>query len=63
MARELPVPLAADLLGARVVVLAGVAKLFLVIRARLAGAQRLRDGEHGGASYLKNGSGHEPGGA
>ena len=61
VARELPVPLAADLLGARVVVLAGVAKLFLVIRARLAGAQRLRDGEHGGALYLKNGSGHEPG--
>jgi hypothetical protein len=49
IAGELPMPHAADLFGARVVILAGVAKLFPVIRARLAGAQRLRNGEHGGS--------------
>ena len=53
VACELPVPLAADLLGARVVVVAGIGKLFLVIRARLGSAQRLRDGEHGGSPLFE----------
>ena len=44
---ELAVPLTGDPIAGRVVVVAGAAELFRVTGARLRGAQRLRDGEHG----------------
>ena len=49
--RELAVPLAANLVALRVVVLAGVAELLRVVRADLRGTQGLGDGEHGAVRY------------
>ncbi len=50
LARELTVPLPADLVALGVVVVAGVAELLRVVRVDLRGAERFGDRDHGRAA-------------
>jgi hypothetical protein len=58
---ELAVPATANLVGGRVVVLVRITEFVRVIRARLGGAQRLRDGQHVDVLRLSIASGDAPG--